>query len=77
MDTTIRKNLKLNEKLACRTLAKLKYNDDGEFYKCRWNDTCLWIGKIFLKGRDPIEFIGWLLDLEEYEEMRLRNGLRG
>lgn len=71
-----KKDLKLNERLACTILAKLKYNSDGEFYKCRWNDACLWIAKIFLKGQDPIEFICWLLDFEEDEEKRLKNGLR-
>lgn len=49
--------------MACKVLSKLKYNNNDEFYKCRWNDSVLALGCLILKGRDPIEFIEWVLDV--------------
>lgn len=61
------KKLTFRERMACAVLSKLKYNSNDEFYKCHWNDCVLALGCLLLKGRDPIEFIEWVLDIDPNE----------
>ena len=57
--------LTFRERLACSVLSHLKYDmKTNEFIKCHKNDIILTLGGWILKGRDPIEFIAWVLDLE-------------
>ena len=56
------KKLTFSERIACLVLSHLKYDQNDEFIKCHWNDCVLALGCWILKGRDPIEFIAWVLD---------------
>lgn len=57
-----KKQLTFSEKMACKVMSKLRYNEKDEFYKCFWNDSIMWIACLFLGGRDPVKFAIWLLD---------------
>lgn len=55
------------ERNACLVLSYLKYKDDG-YYKCRFNDMILNIARVLLGGRDPIDYMCIVLELDEEEE---------
>lgn len=68
------RKLKWNERRAFNLLCKMKFNDLCMYRKCRYNDAILRITKLLLFGRDPIDF---LIDLLELDEEDVRNcGLR-
>lgn len=56
-----KKSITFMEKMACRVLSRLRYNENDEFYKCWQNDLILGIAWVILGGRNPIDFIIWLL----------------
>lgn len=56
-----KKSITFMEEMACRVLSCLRYNENNEFYKCWQNDLILDIAWIILGGRNPIDFIIWLL----------------
>lgn len=57
-----------SEKAACRVLSLLRYDCDGGYYKCGYNDAILEAAQEVLKGKDPIEFMRKLFDSKEWEE---------
>lgn len=59
------KKLTFREKLACKVLSLLRWNEKDEFYKCNWNDSILAIAAWILKGRNPVEFMIWVLDIKK------------
>lgn len=50
------KNLTWLERKACLLMSYLKYNEDDQFYKCRFNDMILNVACVLLGGRNPIDF---------------------
>lgn len=60
-----RRALTWNERMACRRLARLKWNAQGEFYSCPHNDAILLAVWILTLGRNPAEFSRWVLGLDE------------
>lgn len=71
MNTTMNKKLTKCERMACRILSHLKYNKQDEFYKCPFNDMLMNMACFLLHGRDPVEFIIWLLDVDQDEKVVL------
>lgn len=49
------------EREACTILSKLVYDRNDRFYKCDYNDAVLEEASEKLGGRDPIEFMGYLV----------------
>lgn len=65
-----RRALTWNEKAACRWLARLKWNENDEFYPCLHNDTIMRVAQILLRGRNPAEFLHWLFESEGWATNR-------
>lgn len=61
------------ERLACRVMGNLKYNEDDAFYKCRRNDMILNLAWLLLGGRDPIDFAcNLLVSSGDFDENELK-----
>lgn len=59
------------EKHAALLLSKLRYDKKtGNFKKCRYNDYILKRAQKILGGRDPIDFMRWILwdELAEFND---------
>lgn len=66
------KQLTFRERLACKILGTLKYNENDDFYKCPYNDFVMWIASLLL-NRDPVEFIIEILELDPEECQELKS----
>lgn len=66
--------LRWNERLVCRVMGHLKYDGEGWFYECRYNDILCRISFILLRGHNPVKFMARVV--EEYEDSLAELGIK-
>lgn len=57
--------LNWRERMACRIMGKLKYNEDDKIYQCLHNDVIMTVVKLLLGGLDEIKLATCFMAIEE------------